>query len=334
MALWLKENAQDSDIVVSTRARLARNMAGIPFSHKIQGTAAAQQVKAAAEACFLGNGKDFTKSEMRELSVVERNRLIEQHLASRELCGSADGELILSPDQSVSIMVMEEDHYRLQYLKSGFDPEEAYTVCKEMERMLSSEVDYAYHNRLGYLSACPTNVGTGLRIGVMVHLRGLAMAKSVDTVLSGLAQYGLTARGIYGEGTSPVADFYQISNQIKLGVSEADVVKNIRQVVGRLINQEREVRQILYKNNKLEIEDSVMRAYGILKHARKISSKEACQYLSMLAMGISLDILHPCTQETVYRLIMDTMPAMLAGNQDTPAQRDVNRAEMIRNTLD
>ena len=335
MALWLKENAADSDIVVSTRARLARNHAGIPFPHKIQGTTQARMVRQAATDAFMGRGKDFKLLEMQTLSEVQKRRLIEQHIASKELCTSQDGALILSPDESISIMVMEEDHYRLQYLKSGFAPEEAYQVCREMEHMLGQKAEYAFNNKLGYLTACPTNVGTGLRIGVMLHLKGLALSKTVDTVLNSIGQFGLTARGMYGEGSSPVADFYQVSNQITLGVREEDVVKNIRQVVGRLINQEREVRRILYKNNQLEIEDRVMRAYGVLKHARKISSEEACQNLSMVAMGIGLGIVAPCSQETIYNLIMDTMPAMLATGENEPAvQRDVSRAELIRKTLD
>ncbi len=333
MARWLKENSADSDVVVSTRARLARNRAATPFPHKIAGTPQAALVRQAAVDTFIGNGRDFQLMEMKNLSEVEKNRLVEQHVASKELCASEDGALVLSPDESISIMIMEEDHYRLQYLKGGFQPEEAYQVCKEMEHLLAKNVDYAFNNKLGYLTACPTNVGTGLRISVMLHLKGMALAGTVDQILNSLGQFGLTARGIYGEGSSPTADFYQISNQITLGIREEDVVKNIRQVVGRLIHQEREIRKLLYKNNQLEIEDRVLRAYGTLKHAKKLSSEEACQHLSTLALGISLGIINPCSQETIYNLIMDTMPAMLTAENQSVAQRDLARAELIRNTL-
>ena len=290
MARWLKENAADADIAVSTRARLARNMAGVPFPHRIRGTAQARTVCRAATDAFLGGGQDFSCVVIRDLRPAQREYLTALHVISPELAALPDGEVIRSRDDAMSVMLLEEDHYRLQYLIGGFAPEEAYRVCREMERMLGKHTAYAFDKRLGYLTACPSNVGTGLRLSAMLHLKGLSLSGNVDRVLGQLGQFGLTARGAYGEGTAPVGDFYQVSNQVTLGVSEADTVKNLRQVAGRLIAQEREVRQILYKNNRLEIEDRVMRAYGTLKHARRISWEEASELLSTLALGIGLGI--------------------------------------------
>ena len=318
MARWLKENAADADIVVSTRARLARNMAGVPFPHRIRGTAQARTVCRAATDAFLGGGQDFSCVVIRDLRPAQREYLTALHVISPELAALPDGE----------------DHYRLQYLTGGFAPEEAYRVCREMERMLGKHTAYAFDKRLGYLTACPSNVGTGLRLSVMLHLKGLSLSGNVDRVLGQLGQFGLTARGAYGEGTAPVGDFYQVSNQVTLGVSEADTVKNLRQVAGRLIAQEREVRQILYKNNRLEIEDRVMRAYGTLKHARRISWEEASELRSTLALGLGLGIATPCTEGAIYNLIMDSMPAVLTAVEVPAGEQDVSRADRIRETLE
>ncbi|MEI3416785.1 MAG: hypothetical protein V8Q43_04400 [Christensenellaceae bacterium] len=285
MARWLKENAADADIAVSTRARLARNMAGVPFPHRIRGTAQAGPCAGRRQTPFWA-AEDFSCVVIRDLRPAQREYLTALHVISPELAALPDGEVIRSRDDAMSVMLLEEDHYRLQYLTGGFAPEEAYRVCREMERMLGKHTAYAFDKRLGYLTACPSNVGTGLRLSAMLHLKGLSLSGNVDRVLGQLGQFGLTARGAYGEGTAPVGDFYQVSNQVTLGVSEADTLKNLRQVAGRLIAQEREVRQILYKNNRLEIEDRVMRAYGTLKHARPISREEASELLSTLALGM------------------------------------------------
>lgn len=334
MAQWLKDNSSDSDIVISTRARIARNASGIPFPHMIRNTDREELVKRPAIQKFCSNGSDFLLREMKDLSQNERNALVEQHVVSRDLINKDDGAVISSPDEAISIMLMEEDHYRIQYLCAGFNPEEAYEVANNVEKMLGSNVSYAYSDRFGYLTACPTNLGTGLRIGVMMHLKGHVLSNNIKDLQSGLGRLGLTIRGAYGEGSTPIADCYQISNQVTLGISEQEIVQNIRQFVGRLINQERDVRNILYKNNKLELEDSVYRAYGILKNAKKMSSDEANRYLSTLSFGVSLGMLHPCRETDIYRLMIETMPATLRREAETAIERDIRRAEIIQKVLD
>ena len=227
MAMWLKDEGPENDIVASTRVRLARNLAGVPFPHRIAGTERAAEIQAPVRAMFLRPGMDFSLTEMRALSPLERTRMVEQHLISRDLAKSPDGAVLLSPDQTVGIMMMEEDHYRLQCIKSGFQVDAALKGCQELERMLGEKAQYAFDEELGYLTACPTNLGTGLRIGVMMHLKGLAVTGALPGILSSLGQFGATARGIYGEGTESRADMYQISNQTTLGIAEEDIAKNL-----------------------------------------------------------------------------------------------------------
>ncbi len=333
MALWLKPGGIDSDVAVSTRVRLARNLVGVPCPHKTRGTSRAKYIIDAAKEAFLKNGSDFELIRMSELSPAGRAALVEQHVISKELSGAENGAAIVSPDKAVSVMINEEDHYRLQYMKSGCDPEGAFTACRELEAMLGKKVRYAFDQQLGYLTACPTNVGTGLRVSVMLHLKGLALSNTISAVLSPLAHLGVTARGLYGEGTAAQGEMYQISNQITLGVKEEDIVKNMKAVAGGIIEKERDVRRILYKNNKLNLDDAVKRSYALLKYAEKMSSKEAIEHFSMLNLGIALDILSPCTHEELYNLNMEIMPAMLAEAGETAAERDKARADIIRKVL-
>lgn len=334
MANWLKADAQESDIAVSTRARLARNVAGVAFPHKIRGnTIVAEKIYAPVRESFLHGKTDFSLVPLNELSALEKTRLVEQHIISKELVAIEDTAVLLSPDEAVSIMLMEEDHYRLQAIKSGFDPKGAYMACRDLAKMLGENVHYAFDTRLGYLTACPTNVGSGLRVSVMLHLKGLALSGTVQRVLSALGNAGVTARGIYGEGSAASADMYQISNQVTLGIKEEDIVENLYAVVKGLMEKEREVRRILYKNNQLEIEDRVMRAYALLQHARKLSTQEAMDHLSMISLGSSLEIIAPVSQAEIYNLMMDIMPAMLGGQGQSEAERDKARADLIQKTI-
>ena len=333
MALWLKGEGPENDIVVSTRVRLARNLAGVPFPHKIMGTARVQEVKEPVRECFLRSGMDFSLTEMKDLTPLERTRLVEQHLISRDLAKSPDGAVLLSPDQTVGIMMMEEDHYRLQCIKSGFQVEAALKGCQELERMLGEKAQYAFDEELGYLTACPTNLGTGLRIGVMMHLKGLAITGALSGILSSLGQFGVTARGMYGEGTQSKADLYQISNQTTVGVSEEDIAKNLVVVVREILKKEREARESLMRENGLWLKDSVMRSYGLLKYAAKMSTDEALSCLSFLLLGISMGILSPCTPAQLDNLMMDIMPGMLGTENGSAEERDIRRAQMIQKTI-
>lgn len=333
MAMWLKGEGPQNDIVVSTRVRLARNLAGVPFPHKIMGTERVEDVKAPVRETFLQPGMDFSLTEMRDLSPLERTRLVEQHLISRDLAKSPDGAVLLSPDETIGIMMMEEDHYRLQCIKSGFQVEAALKGCQELERMLGEKAQYAFDDELGFLTACPTNLGTGLRIGVMLHLKGLAETGALSGILSSLGQFGVTARGMYGEGSQSSADMYQISNQTTLGICEEDIAKNLMVVAREIIKKEREARKRLEQENGLWLKDSVMRSYGLLKYAAKMSTEEAMSCLSFLLMGVGMGIISPCSSVELHRLMMDIMPGMLGTENGTAEERDIRRAQTIQNTI-
>ena len=334
MAMWLKDEGPENDIVASTRVRLARNLAGVPFPHRIAGTERAAEIQAPVKEMFLRPGMDFSLTEMKALSPLERTRMVEQHLISRDLAKSPDGAVLLSPDQTVGIMMMEEDHYRLQCIKSGFQVDAALKGCQELERMLGEKAQYAFDEELGYLTACPTNLGTGLRIGVMMHLKGLAVTGALPGILSSLGQFGVTARGIYGEGTESKADMYQISNQTTLGIAEEDIAKNLVAVVREILKKEREARERLARENGLWLRDSVMRSYGLLKYAAKMNTQEAMSCLSFLLLGVSMGMISCCSPAVLGNLMMDIMPGMLGTEQGTTAEeRDVRRAQMIQNTI-
>lgn len=333
MALWLKENALDSDVVISTRVRLARNLAGIPFPHRIAGTQRAEQVKETAKRAFLRDGMDFSYQEIRELSPINKTRLVEQHIISRELASGNEGAMILSPDESICVMIGEEDHYRLQCLRSGYDVDTAMKMAFELDKMLNKEAEYAFDPELGYLTSCPTNVGTGMRVSVMLHLPGLTLSGGIRGILSALGNFGVTARGCYGEGSEAAGDIYQISNQVTLGVSEKDIAKNLKTVVSQIIKKEREARNALLHNQGAEVKDRIWRSYGLLKYAWKMDTSEALSCISLVNMGVGLGIIEANTSDELYGLMMDIMPGMLSGEGRTAQDRDVVRARMIRNTI-
>lgn len=333
MVDWLKETNLDTDVAVSTRVRLARNIAKLPFPHVIRGTARADAVLEAAQQAFLQPGTDLKLVKMQDLSPLEKRRYVEKHILSPELTEYRDGACILSPDESICVMIMEEDHFRLQCLKSGFDPQTTLQVAAELDKMLSKHVEYAFDKELGYLTSCPTNVGTGMRLSVMLHLPALTLSGGISPVLASLGRLGITARGIYGEGSKAQGDLYQISNQITLGISETDIVKNVSNVVRQIINKEREVRKTLYENAPNRVTDKVMRSLGILRHASMMDSQEALAHLSMVNMGIGLGIIKDLTSAEVYGLMIDIMPGMLTKEGMSQEERDLRRAEVIQNEI-
>lgn len=334
MALWLKENENDSDVVISTRVRLARNLKGLPFPHVIRGTARAERVKQVAKDAFVQPGMDFQFLEMKDLSEINKERYVEQHVISRELADLPDAAIVLSPDESISVMLLEEDHFRLQCMKSGLDVEGALKAATELEHMLGRFAEFAFDDELGYLTSCPTNVGTGLRIGVMLHLPALTLTGGVGGVLSSLGNFGLTVRGMYGEGTEAGAAVYQISNQVTLGASEKAIANNLLAVVHEIIRREREARECIAASRSIEVKDRVLRSYGALKYARLIDAGEALTRISDVCLGIGLGWMEEKLDPVeLYGLMMDIMPGMLAAEGRSAKDRDRTRADIIRATL-
>lgn len=323
----------DQDIVVSTRIRLARNYKDLPFPGKMNRQQALRLNERVEKR--IGGGGEFKRINMNDLSPVERQVLVEQHLASKELCDRQEGMLLLSKSETVSIMVGEEDHLRIQCVLPGLQLEEADALSRSVDGMLSVD-GYAFEPQLGYLTACPTNVGTGMRASVMLHLPALTMSGSIQSLLETVSKFGYTMRGFFGEGTRPEGDMYQISNQVTLGISEEEIIQNLTEVVRSIIKKERSVREALLKGDNGELADRLHRSLGVLKFARRLSTGEMMQRLSDVKLGLSLGLFEGITCKDIDKLITCAQPASVAATlsgSSTAEQRDETRAKMVRLAL-
>lgn len=331
MPEWLKDNAPESDVVVSTRIRLARNLADIPFPSRIKRREDIETVHAGAMESIL-KSTEFKYTRLSDMSEVGRRALIEKNIISNELAKNQDSAIIMNEDESISVMIMEEDHYRLQSLRSGLSLNQAYADADEIDNMLSEGVNYAYDENLGFLTSCPTNVGTGLRASLMLHLPGLTAAKGMQRIIAMVSKVGMTVRGAFGEGSAASGSFYQISNQITLGVSEKEILSRLQSTAGKVMDFERSTRKELYRNMGVGLEDKIWRSVGILRNARKMSDAEAQRLISDVAFGASLKVVHGLSASALYKLMMDIRPAILTEKYGMiqPQQRDVFRANMLR----
>lgn len=331
---WYTEKGADGDIVISTRVRLARNIKGVPFPPKMtdeDGEKVITLVRAALDkgAAF----KDFKFVKMEKLSQNERLALIEKHLISAEL-SKKSGAALISPDERISIMLNEEDHIRIQCLLPGFNPEGAYDMANKIDSLLEESLSFAFHEKYGYLTCCPTNTGTGMRASAMVHLPALSLGGAAGALLNSAGKIGMTVRGLYGEGTEAYGYFYQISNQITLGISEEDILKKLRDVICEVAKKERRLRDGLSQNAALR--DRIMRSYGIMLNAYMLSSAEFMKALSDVKMGVEMGIIKNIPSETLNRLMVITQPAGLTlsgGGAETPEQRDILRAKLVQDEL-
>lgn len=335
---WLRATGPESDIVVSSRIRLARNLAQFPFISR-----ADDGIRADIES-FLCDKLDSSGllSKLSYLSVnampkLDRQMLVERQLISREHAESHGSRGVgISDEENVSTMINEEDHLRIQVLHSGFALEDCWAEIDQIDDMLESEVTYAFSEQLGYLTACPTNVGTGIRVSVMLHLPALVLTKEIQKVFQALQKISLAVRGLYGEGSQAMGDFYQISNQITLGKSEEQIISNLKDVVPNIIEYERRVRNALIKENRQNLHDQVSRAYGILKNAQTISSEETMHLLSSVRMGINLGLIDDLEIPTVNELFIHTQPAHLQKLRKENLEskdRNIERATYLRKRL-
>jgi len=335
---WLKGSGPESDVVISSRVRLARNLHRFPFL-TIAPPSERTQVEQFVRERFdeLLAPRKIQYFPLARMSQLDRTLLVERHLISREHAqGEGDRGVAIAQDESTSIMVNEEDHLRLQVLRSGLNLEEAWESLDRLDTLLEQHMNFAFHPRFGYLTCCPTNVGTGLRISVMVHLPAAVFSKQMEKVLQSLQRVNYTVRGLYGEGTSPIGDMYQISNQVTLGKTEKDIIVELRRVIPEVLKFERSWRHKLIDDRPRMLEDKVWRAYAILKHARSISSEETIELLSALRLGVNLNIVHGVPIETVNELFIFTQPSHLQKIEKKmlePDERDVVRAEFVRKKL-
>jgi protein arginine kinase len=335
---WLRGSGPQSEIVISSRIRLARNLAEYPFIRRC--TEADRQ---AVEKSFkdaiaaVADWNNLLQVEVAELATVDRQLLVERQLISRELSEASGARCVfIDPDETFSLMINEEDHLRMQVMHSGLDMESAWDQINRMDDLLAERVNYAFHERLGYLTACPTNVGTGMRVSVMLHLPALVITQQIEKVFRSLQKMGLAVRGLYGEGSQAMGDFYQISNQITLGRSELDLVKQVGEVIPVIIDYERQARAFLVKESRKDLHDRVSRAYGILCTAQTISSEETLHLLSSVRMGVYLGLIPDLEIPTINKLFIHTQPAhlqKLRGTELPSADRNVERAMYLQTHL-
>ena len=331
---WYLGVGEQSDIVVSTRIRLARNLNEYPFPNKLNTKSRTALNNIIKDAVETDNKFDLRFVEMKSLARFEAASMAERHIISPEFASDADGRaLLISKDEDICIMLNEEDHIRIQIMKSGFALDEAYSVADEIDDLLGNKLQYAFDERIGYLTQCPTNLGTGMRASVMLHLPALTMNGQIHKLINTISKLGLTFRGAFGEGTKATGDMYQLSNQITLGISEEFAIKNLKAITLQLCASERAAREELLKS--IDTEDAIFRAYGTLKWARLLSTKELMDNLSLVRLGsvagkISVPI------ETLNELMISMQPAsinVMAQQKLDEKERDTIRATKVRNRL-
>jgi len=331
---WLRGSGPDSDIVISSRIRMARNLADYPFIRRCTDIDRANIESTVRER--ISDDPTFSNLiffNVAELSPLDRQLLVERQLISRELAESEGARSVAIDDQeTLSLMINEEDHLRIQLLKSGFDLEQAWQQINEFDDNIEKHVNYAFNETLGYLTACPTNVGTGMRVSVMVHLPALVDTRQIEKVFRALQKMNLAVRGLYGEGSQAMGDFYQISNQITLGKSESQLIKQVSDAVPAVISYERKARDFLITESQHDLFDQVSRAYGTLQTAQKISSEETMHLLSKVRMGVNLGLIGNLEIPTINKLFIHTQPAHLqkmhGGELDT-THRNRERANYL-----
>ena len=335
---WLRGVGPVSDIVMSSRIRLARNLEKLPFATRANKTSQAEVLKIVKDglATVASWGK-FCVFEMSELDDVDRQFLVERHLISREHASRPDHRAVaIGQGEAISIMINEEDHLRIQVIQSGLNLRDAWARIDELDDELSTGIPYAYSTDWGFLTCCPTNTGTAMRASVMVHLPALVMSKQINKVLHTITKLGLTARGLYGEGTEASGNFFQISNQVSLGRAESEIIENLERILTQVIDHEKTARENLITNNRHQLEDRVGRAFGILRHAQLMSSTETLDLLSAVRLGVDLGMMNGLTRSTVNDLFLFSQPAhlqKLEGKNLSSQERDEKRAQLIRKRL-
>jgi len=333
---WLRGTGPESDIVMCSRIRLARNLNDFPFINRAS-RLERSEIESVIKGAFEQVDLNLSFFDVNQLSKLDRLFLQERQLISREL-ENAEGPrgVAVASHENVAIMVNEEDHLRIQVMLSGLSLHDAWERINRIDDQIEEKLSYAFSPQLGYLTACPTNVGTGIRVGVMLHLPALAQTKQIDKVFRALQKINLAVRGLYGEGTQAFGDFYQISNQQTLGKSEQELIRNLTEVIPQIIDYERKARQQLVNERRQHLHDQVSRAYGALKTAYTISSEETMQLLSSVRMGINLGLIDDLEIPTVNELFIHTQPAHLQKIQGAPLEvdeRNVARASYLRRRL-
>jgi protein arginine kinase len=335
---WLSGAGPEADIVISSRVRLARNLADYPFMSRASAQDRENIKKILRERVLeVVPQTNVLCVEVDKLEKIDCQFLVERHLISRELAEVQGARAaVIDTAEKYSLMINEEDHLRMQAMQSGLNLQSVWEQMNRIDDAIEAKVTYAFHEKYGYLTACPTNVGTGLRVSVMLHLPALVITRQIDKVFRSLQKINLAVRGLYGEGSQAMGDFYQISNQITLGRSEIDLVKQVGDIVPVIIDYERQAREFLIKESHENLHDRVSRAYGILRTAQTISSEETMHLLSSVRMGVNLGLIRDLAIPTVNELFLRTQPAhlqKLTGGELDTSDRNIERARFLRKLL-
>ncbi len=335
---WLRGTGPESDIVVSTRIRLARNLAQFPFASKASDDVKAQIVgQMQGVLTELPIAKPLSWVDVEALNDVDRQFLVERQLISRELADSAwPRGVAVAQTEDIAIMVNEEDHLRLQVLRSGLAFDDCWEEMNAIDDAIEERVTYAFDDMFGYLTACPTNAGTGIRVSVMMHLPALVQTREVSKVFNALQKINVAVRGLYGEGSQALGDFYQISNQFTLGMSETQIIDKVREVIPMILKYERKARAEMLEAKRADLHDYISRCYGTLCSAQKLSSEETMQLLSSVRLGVNLGLINSVRLQTLNQLFIQIQRAHLQKLKHvelSKSERDATRAALIRQRL-
>ncbi|MFO7888083.1 MAG: protein arginine kinase [Eubacteriales bacterium] len=336
MIKWIDESGIEKDIVVSSRIRYARNLKNHKFPIFLDKKESEEIYEEISEIIKSNDiyGKKFSHFKTSNIPNLEKKMLIERHIISPELIKNQGiSGFIMSNDEKISIMINEEDHLRLQILSSGLNLKECLKKADELDSILDEKLEYAYHKQFGYITACPTNLGTGIRASSMIHLPGLVMTGRLERLLNTISKFGISVRGVYGEGSKSLGNLFQISNQTTLGNDENTIVEKVEKIAMQIVNKEKEARQYLVNENKLEIEDRVHRSYGVLTNAKIISSDEAVKLLSLVKLGVDLDLIKKYKNLNFNKLFVEiqSMNIQFESREELNGkERDVKRAEIIK----
>jgi len=335
---WLRGEGPHHQIVISSRVRFARNLRDRAFpgwAKKAERTAILDLIRPRVEE--LAEMQDSFSELLQDLSALEKQVLVERHLISREHAAKGVGSaVVMNRRQTLSIMINEEDHLRMQSIRSGLQLKQAFKLVDKVDSALESKLEFAYDQRLGYLTACPTNVGTGMRASAMLHLPGLVLSELINQVIQAVSKIGLAVRGLYGEGTEAMGNLFQISNQTTLGEKEDEIVNRLTKVIETIIGKEHDARQVLIQKKSNTLWDQIGRAYGVLTYAHAMSSKEALNLLSIIKLGVDLGTFPEDRRLPIDELFIDTQPAHLQKTSQqklNAEERDHLRAQIIRERL-
>ncbi len=333
---WYLQSNDNSDVAISTRVRLARNLHDFKFNLTKKEELVELEERIKNNLYAIGYGLKFLKlsdmDDITKMSLVEKNLISPEFVLNKNNTGS----ILINDEENICIMLGNQDHIELQVFNCGLELENTLNLAVEIDKNLEEVLGYAISKKYGYLTACPNNVGTGLKASVMVHLPGLSRTKNTKKILEAINSFGINIRGVYGENTESTSDMYQISNKQTLGITEKEIIQNLNVIVDKIIKQEREARKILAKDD-ISLEDLIDRSYGILKYCKKISSEETRTLLSNIKLGTDLGILNEMTDMKVRKLYLYTKPANLQkflGNQYEALERDIKRAELIKQIIE